>query len=246
MSTSVIQFVPIPTWSFSRLKVFEECKFRAQLQYGQKIPEPERPLPPGKSEHANDRGTRVHTAAEHYVNGTTDILIPELMAFRTEFEAMRKLFAAGVVSLEGDWGMDINWDPTGWMAKDVWQRTKLDAMVMLDDYEAVVIDYKTGKKFGNEIKHGEQTQLYAIDTFLRYPTLEVVTTELWYTDQDDLTSKIYTREQALRFRAMWHRRASAMTTAQDFPANPNIYTCKWCPYSQGENKTGHCERGVSK
>jgi hypothetical protein len=42
--------------SFSRLQNFEKCKYLAKLMYIDRIPEPERPLPPGKTEHANDRG----------------------------------------------------------------------------------------------------------------------------------------------------------------------------------------------
>ncbi len=241
--SDVIPIRPIPTWSFSRLSIFEQCKFRAKLAYVDKIPEPERPLPVGKTEHANDRGTRIHTCAELYVQDKGN-LVPEMEKFRAEFEALKRLYAAGQVSLEGEWGMNRNWEPCAWSGPETWQRLKLDALVFLSEYEAVVIDYKTGKKFGNEIKHAEQTQLYQVNGFLRYPKLEVIHTELWYLDQDDLSSQTFTREQGLRFRANWDRRGNAMTTAQDFPANPSIYTCKWCPYGPGEGKTGHCKRGV--
>ena len=64
-----MQPIQLKTWSYSRLGVFEQCKFRAKLQYVDKIPEPARPLPEGKTEHANDRGTRVHEEAEIFVRG---------------------------------------------------------------------------------------------------------------------------------------------------------------------------------
>lgn len=240
-----MKIIPITTWSYSRLSVFEQCKYRAQLQYGQKIPEPERPLPPGKTEHANDRGTRIHTAAELYVKGEV-AFAPELAAFRVEFEALKRLYELGKVSLEGDWATNMEWEPTGWTGKDTWQRLKLDAMVLMDPISAVVIDYKSGKRFGNEVKHAEQTQLYAVNTFLRYPELEEITTELWYLDQDELTSTTYARDRALRFLPAWNRRATSMTTAIEFPPNPSVFTCKWCPYGAWENGTGHCERGVKK
>jgi len=238
-----MKIIPLTTWSFSRLAVFEQCKFRAQLQYGQKIPEPERPLPPGKTEHANDRGSRIHDCAEKYVRGLGPF-IPEMAAFRTEFDALKRLFDAGKVSLEGDWATNMEWDATGWTAKDTWQRLKLDAMVLLSPQEAVVIDYKSGRRYGNEVKHAEQTQLYAVNTFLRYPDLEEITTELWYLDQDELIQSTCQRDRTLRFRSAWNRRGLAMTTATEFPANPNMYTCTYCPY--GSWGTGHCERGVRK
>jgi hypothetical protein len=233
----------IPTWSFSRLSVFEQCKFRAKLAYVDKIPEPERPLPPGKLEHANDRGSRIHDGAEMYVRGKGPFL-PEMEKFRPEFEALKRLFDAGKVSLEGEWGTNRNWEPCAWSGPETWQRLKIDALIFLSDYEAVVVDYKSGGKFGKEVTHNEQCQLYQLVTFLRYPKLESITTELWYTDKDELTSHTYTRQQGLRFRSNWDRRGNAMTTATEFPANPNKYSCQWCPYKVGENKTGHCERGV--
>ena len=229
----------IPTWSFSRVQDFEQCKFRAHLKYALKIPEPERPLPPGKTEHANDRGTRIHDAAERYVRGGIE-LIPELQKFKTEFEKLKALFAAGKVSLEGEWAMDRGWNPVAWKSSDAWLRLKLDAMVMLSKTEAVVIDYKTGRRFGNEVKHAEQTQLYQLVTFLRYPELETIHTELWYPDVDELASATYIRNQGLRFKRSFEQRGDAMTTCIDFPANPNIFSCKWCPYKGTE----HCDKGV--
>jgi hypothetical protein len=239
-----MEIKPLTTWSFSRLQVFEQCKFRAQLQYGQKIPEPERPLPPGKTEHANDRGSRIHDTAEQYVRGNVDRMDPAMRAFAPEFDSLRQLFADDMVSLEGEWATDTEWQPTAWTGRNTWQRLKLDAMVRLNKQEAVVIDYKTGKKFGNEVKHGEQTMLYALNTFLRFPELELITTELWYLDQDDLTSATFERERCLRFKHSWNRRALAMTEAVDFPANPNQFSCRYCAYSKREGGTGDCERGV--
>lgn len=230
----------IKTWSFSRLQDFEKCKRLAKLKYIDKIPEPERPLPPGKTEHANDRGTRIHDAAERFVRGGV-LLIPELKAFETEFNKLRTLFAAGKVSLEGEWGTDRNWEPCAWAGDNVWQRLKLDAMVFLSDTEAVVIDYKTGRRFGNEVKHAEQTQLYQVNTFLRYPQLEVIHTELWYPDQDEMASQTYTRSQGLRFRKGFDQRANAMTTCTEFPPSVNLFSCKWCPYKD----TTHCPESQS-
>jgi hypothetical protein len=39
----------IKSWSFSRLTDFEKCKFLAKLKNIDKVPEPERPLPAGKT-----------------------------------------------------------------------------------------------------------------------------------------------------------------------------------------------------
>jgi len=235
----------INSWSHSRVVDFEKCKQMAFLKYDQRIPELPRPLPPGKTEHANDRGTRVHDTAERYVRGDVADYPKEGRSFAVELESMRKLYALGKVSLEGEWGFDREWEPAEW--KTAWLRLKLDALVFLSDHEAVAIDYKTGRKKGNEIKHGEQLMLYQLATFLRYPQLDVVHTELWYLDQDELTRTTFTRAQGLRFRASWDKRGTAITSCMEFPANPNKWSCQYCPYGAPENGfasgTGHCLAG---
>lgn len=234
----------IKAGSFTRLDKYESCPLAAKIAYIDKVPEPERPLPAGKTEHANDRGTRIHEAAEMYVKGGVE-LIPELSKFKTEFLKARDLFSAGKASTEGDWAYDKDWNPVAWMSSDVWIRIKCDLVVFLNASTAVVVDYKSGRRFGNEIKHGQQMQLYVIGTLLRFPKVENVTTELWYIDQDEMASMTYTRAQGLRFVPNFERRMTALTTAEDFPANPNPHSCRWCPWKPKHlGGTGHCSVGV--
>jgi len=271
------------SWSHSRAVDFEKCKFLAKLKYVDKIPEPERPLPIGKNEHANDRGTRIHTACEEYINGTSKLLTPEAEKhFGAQIDLLRTMYKDGLVSLEGEWAMNRAWEPHPWGGQweeaplgtphtgtarklpergregeivkvgklvyiwvPAWLRLKLDVMVMHDERTATVIDFKTGSKFGNEIKHGEQTQLYQLVTFLRYPKLETVFAELWYLDQpsgQNLSSQRYTRSQGLRFKTSWDRRGDAITTNTDWSPNPNKFSCRWCQY--GPWNGGQCQVGV--
>lgn len=273
----------IPSWSFSKLGDFEKCKRMFMLKHIDKIPEPERPLPPGKTEHANDRGTRIHESCELYINGKAKTLAPEAeQHFGDHIELLRVMFKDGLVSLEGEWGMNREWETCGWngdwleveataqhtgtakvlpvrgrdgdivkVGKRVfvwvpsWLRLKLDAMVMHSDTHATVIDFKTGRKYGNEIKHGEQLALYQLVTLLRYPQLEHVTAELWYLDQkpgENITSIGFTREKGLKYRSNFDRRGHKLTTANDFPPNPNIHSCQWCQY--GPWNGGQCPDGV--
>ncbi len=232
----------ISSWSHSKLGDFEKCKFLAWLKHDQKIPEPERPLKPGQTEHANDRGTRIHQHAEDYVTGKVDAQIPEMREFAQEFDHLRRLYPSGIVSLEGEWAVNRDWVPTDW--RTGWHRSKVDAIVLPNNWSAIVIDYKSGKRFGNEVKHSEQTQLYALNAVLRYPEIEEVTTELWYLDVKELTSATFTRAQILRFKPNFDRRGHAVTDCTDFPPNPNVYSCKWCQY--GPWNGGQCQVGVQR
>jgi hypothetical protein len=227
--------------SFSRMSDFEKCKYSAKLKYIDKIPEPERPLPKGKTEHANVRGNRIHDAAEMFVQGGVE-LIPELEKFSDEFHYMRDEFKAGRVQLEGEWAVDINWTPVAWGSTTAWARMKLDNLCF-DDVPAQatharVIDYKSGKKFGNEVKHTEQGQVYQLATFLRFPQIDHITVEFWYTDIGEVMKQEYSRKQGVSYFDKYNNRFLAVTNETVFTPNPNAFSCKWCPYLGNECKAG--------
>jgi hypothetical protein len=231
------------SWSFSRLADYEKCKKYFWLKHEQKIPEPERPLRPGQTEHANDRGSRIHDNCEGYVRGDHDALCAEAdKHFGAKIDLLRALHSDGLVELEGSWGHGEDWEIAEWSA--AWLRLKLDVLVHASPTQAIVIDYKSGKKFGNEVKHAQQLQLYALVTFLRYPHLEQLDAELWYLDVNETTRQTFTRAQALMFKRTWDRRGTAVTMCTDWPANPNKYSCQWCLY--GPEHSGHCPQGVRK
>ena len=117
---------------------------------------------------------------------------------------------------------------------------KLDAFVHTTPTTARVIDFKTGKRYGNEVKHTEQGQIYQLATFLRFPELEHITVEFWYTDLGEKDIKQYTRAQGAAYFDKYNNRLSAMTDCTDFPPNPNAFSCKWCPY-----KGNACEYGLT-
>jgi len=233
----------IKQWSYSRLQAFEKCPLRAKYAYLDKIPEPERPLPKGKAEHANDRGSRIHTLAEGYSLGKISEVPHELRFFAPELERLRTLVARCKASLEGEWAFNEEWVPVSWFAENVWGRVKLDAFVQWTREEVIVVDYKTGKRYGNEFMHTEQCQLYALSAVLRYPNVETVYVELWYPDLDELYSTQYTRKQILARLRGWETRARRMTQATEFKPNANLFSCQWCPYNP--RLGGHCEYAVN-
>jgi|TARA_R110000823_G_scaffold135250_2_gene264246 CRISPR/Cas system-associated exonuclease Cas4 (RecB family) len=224
----------IPAWSYSSLKTFESCAYRIYISKVKKIQEDYGP--------AADRGTKIHTQAEDYVQGKLNQMPDTLKKFHSQFEVLRKLYKEGKVGVEGEWGFTIDWESCEWMAKDVWARIKLDAIVHESPTSARVIDYKTGKKFGNEIAHGQQALIYAIGSFFKYPELEHVQTELWYLDQTETSLQAYTREEAMMFMPGINERALTMTSTTKFPPNPSSYSCKWCSYKKGDSPM--CEWGI--
>lgn len=235
----------ITSTSFSRLQVYEACPKRAQLAFIEKIQEPK-----SKGESPLDRGSRIHDDAEQFVRGTKD-LVHELKNFEEEFQALRKRYTEqpDSILLEELWCFNDGWvpvKPDDW--DNIWLRVKTDAIWFLDNdrTEAVVVDYKTGKKVRNEVKHGEQLQLYQLGAFIRFPTLEKVHTELWYLDQNETTEMSFTRNQGMKFLKSFNKRFLSMTSAEEFPPRPSTHACMFCPFKtgmigkKGPKGTGHC------
>jgi CRISPR/Cas system-associated exonuclease Cas4 (RecB family) len=241
----------ITAGSHSRLVVYESCPYRAKLAYVDRIQEPQRPELPNGQEYPNDRGSRVHDEAENFVRGKTPDLANELRNFEAEFTKLRSLYAANPDNLhmEDMWCFDSVWNPC---ASDdynnIWLRIKLDNCVFLSSTEACVIDYKTGKRQYNEIKHAEQTQLYQLAAFIRFPELQTITTELWYLDLNELITMKYKRHQGLKVLRNWNDRLLNMMSEQEYEAKPNTWNCRFCPYKtgligkHGPEGTGDCSK----
>jgi CRISPR/Cas system-associated exonuclease Cas4 (RecB family) len=226
-------------WSFSRLQVFEKCPYQYKLKFIDKVPEPENPF--------SARGVEVHSAHEDYVTGKRPDIHAELAAFSAEMNSLRERHKVGQVEIEEEWAFDNKWQRTDWRDYDrTWVRIKLDAKVNLTEDTALVIDGKTGRKYGNEIKHAEQGQLYAGATFLRQPTLKKVMVEFHYWDQkgdDRLTHVEYKPALAAKAILGFERRAIKMLSAAMYPPRPNIFNCSYCSYGRRKGN-GHCKVGV--
>lgn len=222
----------ISSWSFSFAQVFRECKYRAKLQKLDKVPD----LQPKT---AADRGTAIHQEAEDYVVGKAPSTT-NLRHFTTDLTALQRHHAEGRVVCEQEWGFDRDWNVAPW--KSAWLRLKCDAVCHLDATHAAVIDYKTGKRFGNELKHAEQLQLYALTSLIRFPEVQKVTCELWYFDQNELASFDMKRSQLTKYLRQFDRIGREITEETEFKPNPNVHSCRYCPY--GPAKQGDCIYGV--
>lgn len=240
----------IPTWSFSKLEHWS-CPYRVKLEYVDKRnPHIAQGSGSGgeKKEHALQRGKDIHEKAEAFVRGELAELPKELKKNAKIFEETREVMQADPerVLLEEDWGIANDWTPTEYYGPAVWGRVKVDRFLWLDPEKtsAELTDYKSGKKEGNEVKHGMQGQIYTVTSFMRFPTLQAVRTQFEYVDHGKRSlPKIYTREQAMAFLPSIDRRCRELTEATAFPPKPNRINCSWCPYGPTRGD-GSCEFGV--
>lgn len=227
---------PQTAGSFSRVVEFERCPFLHRSKNIDKIETPPNPF--------SERGILLHKAHEDYVTGKRDDIHPELAKFTHELTSLRERYKAGAVEVEQEWGFDRNWKPCDWRDWDnVWLRIKLDDFVNLDAETGLVIDLKTGRKYGNEIKHADQGLLYAGAAFLRYPAKKKIIVEMHYADQpenDKLSRVEYTPQYAAKGLVSFEKRLNNVLKANFFPPKPNIFNCRYCPYGRLKGN-GYCK-----
>ena len=144
----------IQAGSFSRLDVFESCKYRAKLAFVDKEKEPPRAKLPEGGEYPDERGSRIHDECEQFVLGEGEFT-EGMRHFKPEFNKLRQECKDGKVVVENMWCYKDDWtyfSPHVFWDPDIRFRIKTDATVFTSDTSALIIDYKTGKRYNNEVK----------------------------------------------------------------------------------------------
>lgn len=238
---------PVPAWSFSVLKDFESCPFRVFLAKVEKAPEPEYVAPEPNAEHPLERGNRVHKEAENAVKGEGPIT-KDLKKFAGRVEELNEAYEEGRVMVEQEWGFDENWSITDWRDwANIWLRVKCDVVEQIEPQVLHIDDWKTGKSMGNEVKHREQLQLYAISGFMRLPEVNIISGAMLYLDEGPKKTLVqtFTRDKCATMLHRWTLRAQRLTKALAFPPKPNRHNCRFCPFGIS-NGTGFCQYAVGE
>jgi RecB family exonuclease len=217
-------------WSYSRWKVWNECRARYEFQFLQKLEQPESPH--------MARGSYVHKLAEDYLDGGGRVP-KELKEFADELKAIRKLGAKAEATL----AFTKSWQETtfdDWA--NCWLRVKIDADITEAD-SATLIDFKTGKPWKDT---KEQSELYAVAKMQREKKVENVDAEFWYTDSGEVVPYFYSRIRDFKkLKTKWQARAQEMLAARTFPFTKAAYNCKFCPFRSdkelGNGLPGPCE-----
>lgn len=226
---------PISNWSFSALQDYETCPYRIYLKRVEKAEQPNYDDDPA---HPLTRGTRIHEEAEAFIRGAGP-MTRDLKKIETTLEELRDKFASGLVVVEELWRFDKEWNPVdNW--DDAWCIVKSDVTDHGQGPSIIeVTDWKTGKSFGNEVKHTQQLQLYAVAGFMKQPEAIAVIARLLYVDEGKTKERKYMRTALPMLLDGWHKRGEKLTNAIQFPAKANTMSCRWCPYGT-QNGTGAC------
>ena len=231
--------------SFSRLTDYEACPRKAKLKYSDKIPEPPQKDSP------LERGTRIHEQIEQYIRGELDQLPADSEGAEPYASIFRQDYQADPTTLlqEQMWLFDQHWTPVDSFDDTIWI-AKLDVCKFIEDgLEAQIVDWKSGKKQGNEVKHADQIKTYVISAFARFENLTHVSCLLRYTDVKEESIIEMTRGQAMPFVPRLEARIAKMLNDTLCYPNPSVNHCRYCPFKTGTlgkrkgaaEGTGHCD-----
>ena len=207
------------SWSYSALKLYESCPGKYAYAKIAKLPTPDAyPLM---------RGLEIHSKAENYLLGNIRGIPRELKKFDSEFKAIKKLKAAP----ELDIAVREDWSITSWTATDTWCRGKIDAALPMDNGEADIIDFKTGRIYPD---HRDQAEIYSCLMLSYYEhkkkKVEIVNVEFWYLDKGITNGFSYEKKDILELKKKWEKKAEPMFLDKEFGFTPSDDACRWCPF----------------
>lgn len=229
----------LTNWSFKKLKMWRACPYSVYLKYIVRAPEPE---PNPKYEEKRLRGINAHDFLEEIVNNGHSAK-PDVLNKPDVVEFAKQLHALGAQA-ERDEYFDRKWQPmtpklsANGYPLDHWLVVKKDYRLKTEDY-VLVGDWKTGKKYGNELDHMEQMKLYALSEFVKDPGYPEYCVELQYLDQDETWSHAFKPAELERYWRDFDIDVEKMMTDKIFRPKPNIYNCRYCPFNK-KNGSAAC------
>jgi hypothetical protein len=205
----------LPPWTYSQLTNFQTC---ARQYYETTVA---KSIPFQETEQVI-WGKKVHSALEDRIK--LGAPLPEGM---TQWEPIMAKFEAmpGEKKTEQKFALSNDFKPAGYW-DNPWTRGAAD-LVITHGSDAMVIDYKTGKR-----KLTDQLQLYAAYKMAHSPEVQrVITGFVWLRDRK-IDKEVVTREEVP---AIWRkflpmvRKLEIAHERQAWPPNPGRLCEKYCP-----------------
>lgn len=228
---SVRQDLLFTAWSFSRWETYQRCPLQFKLKFLDKIPTPQTP--------AMARGNAVHLDLKAYVNGETQAM-PAVVTNAFQRTLVDDIRAHEDKLVEQQWGFDRKWNQCAWFDRGgvkTWFRAICDVALLYDDMVAEIVDWKTGRVYG---ENAEQMELFALSLMCKFAPATHVITRLVYIDAGSEQIAEYPASDKEKLQAKWERAVEPMFNDRDFIPRPND-KCRFCDFSK--SKGGQCRFG---
>jgi len=205
-------------WSYSSLSLFQQCPRKYyHLRVLKDIKEPE-------SEQMR-YGLELHKAAEEYIRDGVD-LHPGFEFMREMLDQLKAL--PGEKYCELKLGLTRDLEPCGFFDEKVWWRGIADLLVINDD-EARVLDYKSGK---DKYADTKQLEILSLAVFKKFPQVKRVRAGLLFVIHTNFIKEKYEREKEMELWNKWLPETNKLEMAHEknvWNAKQN-FTCRgWCP-----------------
>ena len=229
----------IKFWSFSSAQSYDKCPKAVEHRYVLKTPKDAR------DNSAAERGTAMHKELELYLEGFKkpsgsvgggdpavygNPVDPQQFKFEGAVAEIRALCELHPFTQEEMLYLDRDWNPVATF-NEAWLLAAMDVFISVSETECIIVDWKTGKREGNEVKHMMQSQLYALCAWKRNPLLTKFTTKFIYLDQNSESTHVWKAGHMPRFFKAWDEKGKEITSATVFKPKPNKWSCKWCDYN---------------
>lgn len=169
---------PLP-WSFSSLDTFKNCPFQ---YYHKNV------IKSFKEEKTPQMiwGERVHKDFEDRLahDKPLPIDLTDHEPYLAKLEAL-----GGILNTEQKIAINKQMQPCDFFGQDVWMRGIIDLSVIFAS-TGIIVDYKTGKPHTKP----HQLALFGIWAFAKYPFLEAIKTEFYWTKTCGTTENQYVRD----------------------------------------------------
>lgn len=212
-------------WSFSALDTFSSCPRQYFHKYVLKdVPKDTSP--------EIVWGNYVHKAFED--RQATNVELPaDLQEHEKFMEHLDKLKDGIFYDTERKISLDINGKPVNEFFGDhIWWRGVIDWRCINEpEKRATLVDYKAGKPHDK----WKQLGMFAIHTFLQFPTVDLVNAQFYWTKTATATKKVWSREDVPHLWSMFlpdlkqYAQAFKTDTWQERPSG----LCNgWCPVTK--------------
>ena len=200
-----------PAWSFSSIKLFEQCPRKYyHLRVAKDYKEP--------TSEAMTYGSVLHKAAEDYISLGTP-LPPQFAYIKDALDKLKAL--PGEKLCERKMGLTRNLEPCDFYAKDVWWRGIADLIVLnKEGGVAYTVDYKTGKS--TKYADTGQLELMALAIFKHFPEIKTVKAGLLFVVCNAFIKDGYALDKEPELWEKWMTHYDRMLTAYKSEVwNPN-------------------------
>jgi len=215
----------IRRWSYSLWTAMQKCPRSVKYAKIDNLPQP--------SNHAMERGTRIHLLAENFLKGNITGMPKDLAKLSAEYRALKK---AKPEHVEEFMSLGRQFQRVFDGFRDGWFTLKTDAALAPRKGTAIGIDHKTGRYYPS---HDDQAELTAIVLQEWYPDADSYAVEFFYTDQGEVVPYTFVPKYLKRRREHWMAEGEKIMEERKFLATPSQDACTWCAFRS--DKGGPCQ-----